>query len=323
MAGNNLRLALQIQADLNQARQAVRSLGTDLTNTSENASDATQQLEQSLDSTIREIQRLSGATDMQQGINELRQYEQQLENTADATDIAAESNQFLSNSVQNLMPHLMSLAGISGGFVAIAVDTLNKAVELDRLASFSTTGVEQFQYYAAGAKSVGIEVEDLAQIFKDARDKVGDFMAEGGGELQDFFENIAPKVGVTAEQFKKLTGPEIMQLYVNTLREAGVSENEMITHMERMADDATTLLPLFEENGKGFKKYGDAAKAAGAILDEDVVKQAKTAKEALGQFQNEVTGITYKLVEKKKKNIAALRGLLGSKNRHPLRVLSN
>lgn len=296
MAGNNLRLALQIQADLNQARQAVRSLGTDLTNTSENASDATQQLEQSLDSAIREIQRLSGATDMQQGINELRQYEQQLENTADATDTAAESNQFLSNSVQNLMPHLMSLAGISGGFVAIAVDTLNKAIELDRLASFSTTGVEQFQYYAAGAKSVGIEVEDLAQIFKDARDKVGDFMAEGGGELQDFFENIAPKVGVTAEQFKKLTGPEIMQLYVNTLREAGVSENEMITHMERIADDATVLLPLLEENGKGFKKYGDAAKATGAILDEDVVKQAKTAKEALGQFQNEVTGITYKLV---------------------------
>lgn len=296
MTATNLRLALQIQADLNQARQAVRNLGTDLSNTSENASDATQELEHALDSAIREIQRLSGATDMQDGIDELRQYERELDNVSDATNEASESNQILENSVRSLAPHLMALAGLSGGFATIAVDTLNKAIELDRLASFSTTGVEQLQYYAAGAKSAGVEVDSLAQIFKDARDKVGEFSAEGGGELQGFFENIAPKVGVTAEQFKKLTGPEIMQLYVNTLREAGVSENEMIMHMEKIADDATVLLPLFEKNGAGFKKYGDNAKNAGAILDKDFIEKAKIAKGALGDFQNKVTGVSYKLI---------------------------
>jgi hypothetical protein len=35
--------------------------------------------------------------------------------------------------------------------------------------------------------------------------------------MKDFFEQIAPKVNVTAAQFAKLSGPEALQLYVSSL----------------------------------------------------------------------------------------------------------
>ncbi|ENU32450.1 phage tail tape measure C-terminal domain-containing protein [Acinetobacter parvus] len=290
MSGRNLRLALEITANLNQARQAITGLRDDIDQTSDAADEATNAQNQ----LGRSAQRAS--SEIESSRSSLADLNDELSQTSASAEEAAQSNQVLENSVKNLAPHLLSLAGISGGFVAIAVDTLNKAVELDRLAEFSTTGVEQFQYYAAGAKKVGVETEQLAQIFKDAREKVGEFIDNGGGELADFFDTIAPKVGVTAEQFKKLTGPEILQLYVSSLQQAGVSQNEMIAYMERIADDATVLLPLLNNNGEGFKKYGEEAKAAGAILGVEVVEQAKTAKEALGQFQNRVSGITNQLV---------------------------
>ena len=52
---------------------------------------------------------------------------------------------------------------------------------------------------------------------KDMQDRIGDFQQTGGGPLADFFTNIAPKVGVTIQQFQKLSGPEALQLFYNSL----------------------------------------------------------------------------------------------------------
>jgi hypothetical protein len=84
----------------------------------------------------------------------------------------------------------------------------------------------------------------MSDILKDVNDRIGDFMQTGGGPMADFFENIAPKVGVTAEQFARLSGPEALQLYVDSLEKAGLSQQEMTFYLEAMASDTTALIPL-------------------------------------------------------------------------------
>ncbi|MFX6559788.1 hypothetical protein ABTG55_19615, partial [Acinetobacter baumannii] len=81
-------------------------------------------------------------------------------------------------------------------------------------------------------------------IMKDVNDKFGDFMQTGGGEMADFFEKIAPKVGVTAKEFQGLSGPQILEKYHQTLQTANVSQAEMTFYMDSLADDATLLAPL-------------------------------------------------------------------------------
>ena len=299
MANKNLKVALQVQADLNQAKREIGSLKAEIKDTSKVADAATAsqaKTSKAVAVTADEVKKLSGATNLKDGVKQLSDYENWLSKTSVASKNVADSNSLIEKSITSLTPHLTALIGLSGGFIAVAVDTLNKAVELKNLSNLSGTNVEQFQYYVAGAKKVGIEQEKLGDIFKDTRDKVGDFIATGGGELQDFFENVAPKVGVTAEQFKKLSGPEALQLFFNTLRQAGVSENEMVFYLESIADEGSALIPLLEQGGAGFKKFGDAAKEAGAILSQDTVENAVKAKSALGDFQNSVTGVTNTLV---------------------------
>ncbi|EPS7427535.1 TPA: phage tail tape measure protein [Pseudomonas aeruginosa] len=185
-------------------------------------------------------------------------------------------------------------AGITA-LAALTVSTVRNANEISSLASVANASTTEFQKYAAGAKLVGIEQEKLADIFKDVNDKVGDFLNTGGGALADFFENVAPKVGVTADQFRNLSGPQALGLYVSSLEKAKVSQSDMTFYLEAIASDATALLPLLRNNAEGFKTFGDAAQAAGAILDEKTIKSASELQAATWLVEQSTTGLKNQL----------------------------
>lgn len=185
-------------------------------------------------------------------------------------------------------------AGITA-LAALTVSTVRNANEIANLASVANASTTEFQKYAAGAKLVGIEQEKLADIFKDVNDKVGDFLNTGGGALADFFENVAPKIGVTADQFRNLSGPQALGLYVSSLEKANVSQSDMTFYLEAIASDATALLPLLRNNADGFKTFGDAAQAAGAILDEKTIKSASELQAATWLVEQSTTGLKNQL----------------------------
>lgn len=191
-------------------------------------------------------------------------------------------------------------AAVSAGVVALAaltVSSVRTGAEISKLSQVSGAGSTEFQKYAAGAKVVGIEQEKLADIFKDTNDKVGDFLSTGGGELKDFFENIAPKVGVTADQFRNLSGPQALQLFASSLEKANVSQSEMTFYMEAIANDATLLVPLLRNGGEGFKYLGEQAAAAGAIMDEKTIGSARELEAATWLVEQSAMGLKNQLVQ--------------------------
>ncbi|HHU5621667.1 TPA: transglycosylase SLT domain-containing protein, partial [Acinetobacter baumannii] len=111
-----------------------------------------------------------------------------------------------------------------------------------------------------------------------------------------FFTNIAPKVGVTIQQFQKLSGPEALQLFYNSLEKAGASTNDMKFYMEAIISDSSLLIPLLENGGEGFKKWGDAAEKAGAIMSDDLVKSLAQARENLQLMDLQWQGVEARLV---------------------------
>ena len=98
-----------------------------------------------------------------------------------------------------------SAAAVAAGAAVgvLAVKSIEAAKETVGLARVANSSVATFQKMAFGAKSVGIETGQLSDILKDMSDRVGDFLTTGGGPMADFFEKIAPQVGVTAEQFRE------------------------------------------------------------------------------------------------------------------------
>ena len=180
----------------------------------------------------------------------------------------------------------LSATAVVAGFTRLVDNASQTAKELQNLSRISGVNVEDFQKLAFASRSVGVEQDKLADILKDVNDKFGDYFATGAGPLADFFENIAPKVGVTAKAFQGLSSDKALGLYVKTLQEAGVNQQELTFYMEAIASDATALTPLLLNNASAMTELGARAEALGVILDEDLI--GKSAK--LRQKWDEVMG---------------------------------
>lgn len=165
---------------------------------------------------------------------------------------------------------------VAAGAMAVLIkSSINSAAEIENFAKLAGSSTTEFQKFAAGARTVGVESDKLSDILKDVNDKVGDFLVTGGGPLKDFFEQVAPKVGVTAEQFRNLSGPQALGLYVDTLEKAGANQQEMTFFLEAIANDATLLAPLLRNGAKEMRGLADEAENLGLILSEETIAGAK------------------------------------------------
>lgn len=184
----------------------------------------------------------------------------------------------------------MSTIAVAGMAVWIK-SSINTAAEIQNLAKLAGASTTEFQKFAAGARTVGVENDKLSDILKDVNDKVGDFLVTGGGPLKDFFEQVAPQVGVTAEQFRNLSGPEALGLYVDTLEKAGANQQEMTFFLEAIANDATLLAPLLRNGGKEMRGLADEAQNLGLILSEETIAGAKQFNDDLGLLGRVAGGV--------------------------------
>jgi len=209
-------------------------------------------------------------------------------------------------AIQRTMSTLATAVGTALGTAAVAAGTAVVAwtrqvgelsVQYERMAQLSGTSSQTFQRMAAGASAAGVSTEKLADIYKDVQDKVGDFVQTGGGAMADFFNNIAKGTGVTAEQFRKLSGPEALGLFFNSLERANLSQSEMVTYMEAIASDSAQLIPLLRNNSAGFKQWGDAAQAAGAIIGTDTAKAMNDLRRVTQEADLAFLGVKVQIAE--------------------------
>ncbi|WP_416914251.1 phage tail tape measure C-terminal domain-containing protein [Seohaeicola sp.] len=184
---------------------------------------------------------------------------------------------------------------LSAAVISMTRSTIAAANEIGQLSQVANANPEVFQRWSAASATVGIAQEKLADILKDVNDRVGDFLQTGGGPMADFFETIAPRVGVTADQFARLSGPEALQLYVSSLEKAGVSQQEMTFYLEAMASDATRLIPLLQNGGAEMTRLGTQAQRLGAVLDADAIAAMRRSELALMSIGQVFTGLRNKI----------------------------
>lgn len=187
-----------------------------------------------------------------------------------------------------------------GSLLVMASQQARSADEIARNADLANTSTTEFQRWAAASRTVGFEQDKLADILKDVQDRVGDFVNTGGGPMADFFERIGPAVGVTIEQFRELSGPQALQLYVQSLEKANLPQSEMLFFLEALAGDASRLLPLLRNGGAELRRYGDEAQRLGSIMSEDVITQSRelleVQREIEWQFQAFRQGLVSDLI---------------------------
>lgn len=215
-------------------------------------------------------------------------------------------------SFENMRKHVNSYgsiaiagaAAVGAGVFAMANEYANAARELQTFASISNSTTQEFQKMAVGAETMGISSEKLSDQLKDFNEKLGEFITIGSGGAVDFFEQIAIKTEGSAEGARKLalemqnlSGPKALQLYVDKLEEAGVTQQQMSFYLESMASDTTNLIPLLKNGGEGFKFWADAAERAGVIMDESAIKKANELSVQMKLLDLQVKGVKNQFIQ--------------------------
>jgi DNA polymerase/3'-5' exonuclease PolX len=194
---------------------------------------------------------------------------------------------------------LSSVLAVAGAGMAAAVTAVgamvttsaNQAREMDNLARLAKMGAQEFQEYAFATDQVGINAEKLADISKDVQDKLGDFIATGGGEFKDFFENIAPKVGLTAQELQKLSGPDVLVAVKKAMDDLNLSSAEQVFYLESLGNDASLLTPILENNGAALKREAARARELGIALNAVDRQKLLEAKRATDEATGALMGL--------------------------------
>ncbi|WP_417507692.1 hypothetical protein [Marinomonas gallaica] len=153
------------------------------------------------------------------------------------------------------------IGAVTGATAYLITQQAQQAREVEKMATVAQVSVQQIQALAYASEQYNISGESMADILKDVNDKLGDFTENEGGEFADFMTNIAPTVGLTIDQLQKLSGPEALVAVKAAMDEANVPMKSQIFYLESIANDASALMPLLDDQGRKLyeltKKYDD------------------------------------------------------------------
>ena len=191
-----------------------------------------------------------------------------------------------------------TVAGMAAGYLSLSavIDSANRSManakELENMARLAGQSVEEFQATAYAVDSVGISAEQLGDISKDVSDKLGDFAATGGGEFADFFENVAPQVGLTSSELMKLSGPEVLLAVQKAMEDANVPMKEQIFYLESIANDASLLIPLLENNGRAMGELEGRYRDMNVALSETDISALREMEKAFKDAKREAESLS-------------------------------
>ena len=169
---------------------------------------------------------------------------------------------------------LNAAAAITAVAAAIGV-AINQAADFAKEVKIAATrageSVERMQALAFATDTVGVSMEKLGDIGKDTNEKIGEFLATGGGGFQDFADVVglsASEARLAAIEFENLSGPDVLQEMVSRMEDAGISTERMSFALEGMASDTTDLIPLLIDGGKKLNGLTGQFEDLGAVLTE-------------------------------------------------------
>lgn len=158
---------------------------------------------------------------------------------------------------------------------SVSIENALLARDLSRMAASANESVTGIQRAEAATRGLGFEQGKMADILKDFQEKLGDFATSGGGEFKDFFEKIAPRVGLTTEALQKMSGTDALIAVKKAMDDVNVSASQQTAFLEAIANDASALTPLLEDNGRAFKDLADDYVEMNSVMTEPELENYK------------------------------------------------
>lgn len=220
------------------------------------------------------------------GVNrDLKKISDDLKSAGQNAEYLTGSNKKANSSLSNMIPVAKSAAlaitavgtaAVAGATALVSFTRQNTLAikEMEKSARLAGLNTQAFQAYAYAANSVSVSQEKFSDILKDVNDRVGEFIAEGGGEFKFIFEELLEPIGVTTEALKEMSSTEVLGAVQKGLDAVNADAKLTTTTYERLANDATLLQPLLEDNARVLNELAHEASQMGLIISQDQIDKA-------------------------------------------------
>lgn len=204
----------------------------------------------------------------------------------------------LKASLKSMLPSIKQLAAsialaMGAAIAAVTAGTLKLADQARHIQTFSKAlGVttDSYQVLTLAAQKFGIEQDKMQDWIKDTNEKLGEFIATGGGGFKDFMEQVAQPQGVSAEDLIKLPAEERF-IKIQALMDAqNVALEQQGFYWESIVSDATYLAPILANGGAELLKIKQELIATGQIFDGQVINHLANFDKALGNIGGTMSG---------------------------------
>ncbi|HBT3132439.1 TPA: phage tail tape measure protein [Klebsiella pneumoniae] len=190
-----------------------------------------------------------------------------------------------------------ALAGIGAAAIAAGLavgasgfqllkSTSRQIAETDRWAKSLQLSTQELLAWQFAAEKAGVSGDQMADIFKDIGDKIGDAVLNKSGEAVDALNAL----GLSAEKLSKVS-PDKQLLAIGESLEKISTNAEKTTILESLGNDLSQLLPLFDNNNQKLKQFIDLAKDYGVAPDPSSIDDLVKVNQLFEDMEAQVAGL--------------------------------
>ncbi|HED3137401.1 phage tail tape measure protein [Citrobacter farmeri] len=190
-----------------------------------------------------------------------------------------------------------ALAGVGAAAVAAGLavgaagfqllkSTSKQITETDRWAKSLRISTQELLAWQFAAEKAGVSGDQMADIFKDIGDKIGDAVLNKSGEAVDALNAL----GLSAEKLSKVSPDKQLLAIGESLDKIGTNA-EKTTVLESLGNDLSKLLPLFDNNNEKLKQFIDLAKDYGVAPDPSSIDDLVKVNQLFEDMEAQVAGL--------------------------------
>lgn len=156
--------------------------------------------------------------------------------------------------------------GIGAAGLAIVKNTAQQVTEADRWAKSLKMSTQDLLSWQYAAEQAGLTGDNIADIFKDINDKVGDAVLNKSGEAAQALDTLGLSAVKLAQQ-----SPDKQLLAISSALQKIPSQAGKTNILESLGNDLSKMLPLFDNNNEKLKQFIQLSKDFGvAPPQEDI-----------------------------------------------------
>ncbi len=190
-----------------------------------------------------------------------------------------------------------ALAGIGAAAIAAGLavgasgfqllkSTSRQIAETDRWAKSLQLSTQELLAWQFAAEKAGVSGDQMADIFKDIGDKIGEAVLNKSGEAVDALNAL----GLSAEKLSKVS-PDKQLLAIGESLGKISTNAEKTTILESLGNDLSKLLPLFDNNNQKLKQFIDLAKDYGVAPDPSSIDDLVKVNQLFEDMEAQVAGL--------------------------------